>query len=86
MLAQAARCIEEHLGLGQELQAIGNVIDAFAVQYPGGSVVRQMDGEGRRRVMRMDLVSILAASLEHGTILFGKELDSVSATDETGPL
>lgn len=36
--------------------------------------------------MRMELVTMLAASLEHGTICFGKELDSVSAADETGPL
>lgn len=86
MLAQAGRCIEEHLGLGQELQAIGNVINSFAVQHPGGTVLQQMDGDSRRRVMRVDLVSLLAASLEPASILFGKELDSVSAADETGPL
>merc|ERR1719203_2358752 len=79
MLAQAGRCIEEHLGLGQELQAIGNVINSFAVQHPGGTVLQQMDGDSRRRVMRVDLVSLLAASLEPASILFGKELDSVSA-------
>jgi len=85
-LAQAGRCIEEHLGLRQELQAIGNVTNSLAIEYPGGTVLQQMDDDWRRRVMRMELVSMLAASLEHGTICFGKELDSVSAADETGPL
>lgn len=36
--------------------------------------------------MRMELVSMLTASLEPGTVLFNMELESVSAADETGPV